>query len=94
MNAPRDALDLTVSEAAARLYYGAGCNTCGEVRHVDLAAVAERLGPSFPLRDLRARLKCAHCGAPPIITTHWREATTSHALVAHWKPPRTATTVK
>jgi len=79
--------ELTLAVAAKLIYYGANCRTCKETREIDLAKMAERLGPDFLVGKLRPLLRCSTCGGKNIIVaTLWKDATSSERLKAHWKP--------
>jgi hypothetical protein len=82
----RLAEQLTIAEGRELIYYGASCNRCHETRRVDLAQLAERLGPQFTVGHIRQRLRCAKCGnRRVIIVTLWKDATSSASMMAHWK---------
>jgi hypothetical protein len=77
--------DLTLQEAIEKIFYGAECRRCKEVRHVKLVRLVPVLGLNFKVRDIRRRLKCSKCGNKEIIvTTHWKASTTSQQLIANW----------
>lgn len=77
---------LTLAEAVALIEYGACCNPCRETRRVDLAQLVQRFGPDFLVGDIRPRLRCSKCGNRQIISvTLWKEATTTHRMMEHWK---------
>jgi hypothetical protein len=82
----RTAEELTLALAAELIYYGANCRACKETRSIDLAALAEKLGGDFLVRDVRPRLRCGKCGARSVIvTTLWKDASSSERLKQHWK---------
>jgi hypothetical protein len=82
----RPAEQLTLAEASDLIHYGASCNRCHETRRIDLAKLAERLGPHFMVGDIRRRLRCSKCGTRKvIIVTLWKSSTSSEAMMAHWK---------
>lgn len=65
---PDPLLVLTLKEAAEGYLYHATCTSCRRHIKVDLKALAAQLGESYPVRDIRRRLKC-ECGAKnPIIS--------------------------
>ena len=49
----------------------AHCNACGHSRELRLAALIERLGADFELRELRLRARCTQCRAvAPDVVVH------------------------
>lgn len=77
--------DLTLREAIEKLYYGAECKPCGEVRYVNLLRAAARCGLDMKVRELRPRLRCSKCGNKAVIvTTLWRSASTSEQAMRRW----------
>jgi hypothetical protein len=46
---------------------------CRHFARLDLYALAKRLGPSFPINQLRGRLACSKCGQRVIKFQHFRE---------------------
>lgn len=82
----KSAEQLTLAEAVELIAYGASCNRCHETRRIDLAQLRDRLGPEFPVDDVRPRLRCSKCGNRRIITvTLWLSASSTDAMSAHWK---------
>jgi transcription elongation factor Elf1 len=68
--------NLTLAQAWPRIIYLAQCKACKHRTRVDLKAVAEKLGESFPINDLRPKLRCTACGHPDaIICTLYKEST-------------------
>jgi hypothetical protein len=50
-------------------YFGAYCGKCKHSARLSLVRLRERLGDSFPLIDVRERLRCQHCRSRHIIIT-------------------------
>lgn len=57
---------LTLGECGPYLYT-AYCSACRRSRDVDLAALANRFGGDFPVRDVRKRLRCMDCRSRRIV---------------------------
>jgi hypothetical protein len=86
LTSAKTAEQLTLAEAVDAIEYGASCDRCRETRRVNLAKLRDRLGPDFPVGDIRRRLRCAKCGKRNVIVvTLWKSATSTPALSAHWK---------
>jgi hypothetical protein len=82
----KTAEQLTLAEAVELIVYGASCDRCHETRRVDLAKLRDRLGPQFPVCDIRLRLRCSKCGTRKVIVvTLWQSASSTASLMAHWK---------
>lgn len=79
--------DLTLDVAIDLIYFGASCEDCKDgVRRIDLGPLLQRLGPEVIVRDVRPRLRCSTCGGRNvIISTLWKDATTTERLMEHWK---------
>lgn len=76
---------MTLGRAAAEQVYLIECTACKHKAQIDLVAMAAELGESFPLADLRPRLKCAKCGSKETITTTlWLSSTATDAFVKRW----------
>jgi hypothetical protein len=72
----------TLGQAAREQVYLIECKDCKHHAQVDLVAMAASLGESFPLADLRPRLKCAKCGSRDTIsTTLWKSSTATEPFV-------------
>jgi hypothetical protein len=77
---------LSLAEAVDLLEYAASCETCKEVRRIDLRAMLARLGPDALVCDIRPRLRCKRCGQKNVIcVTLWRSATTTERMMERWK---------
>jgi hypothetical protein len=78
--------DLTLAEGVELLVYGADCRTCKTgTRRIDLKRLLERLGPNIRMRDIRPLLRCSACGGKDVIVVmHWKSATTTDRMTAHW----------
>src|SRR6204780_3998209 len=50
-------------------YYGAYCGKCKHSARLSLVKLRARLGDTFPLRDVRPRLRCRRCRSRHIIIT-------------------------
>jgi hypothetical protein len=50
-------------------YYGAYCGQCKHSARLSLVKLRERLGDSFPLIDVRLKLRCRRCRSRHIIIT-------------------------
>jgi hypothetical protein len=50
-------------------YYGAYCGKCKHSARLSLVKLRARLGDTFPLRDVRPRLRCQRCRSRHIIIT-------------------------
>jgi hypothetical protein len=50
-------------------YYGAYCGKCKHSARLSLVKLRERLGDSFPLIDVRLKLRCRRCRSRHIIIT-------------------------
>ena len=50
-------------------YYGAYCGKCKHAARLSLVKLRTRLGDDFPLRDVRAKLRCQRCRSRHIIVT-------------------------
>lgn len=80
--AGQDRGEMTLGRAAQEKVYLIECRACKHKAQIDLALMAQALGESFPLEDLRPKLKCARCGSKKTIsTTLWKSATTTEAFV-------------
>jgi len=70
-------------EANEQLYYIASCDPCKRAVEIDLAAMIQRFGWDYDLDKLRPHLRCTRCGRRRIIiTTLWKQATTTTSLKA------------
>jgi hypothetical protein len=82
------AMDLTLAEAATLIAYGVQCKRCWVTVRIDLAAMAERLGPTRLVRDIGPRLRCSRCGQREVILcTLWLEQTQTAEMVKRRIPP-------
>jgi len=80
-----DVWSLQLLEASQLVVYGAECRDCKIIVNVDLDALVTRLGPNFPIKQLRSRLKCAQCGGKRIITSIlFRDNTATQRLTETW----------
>jgi hypothetical protein len=52
-----------------RYYYGAFCGKCKHTARLSLVKLRARLGDDFPLRDVRAKLRCRRCRSRHIVIT-------------------------
>jgi hypothetical protein len=50
-------------------YYGAYCGKCKHSVRLSLIKLRVRLGDSYPLKDVRSRLRCRSCGSRHIVIT-------------------------
>jgi hypothetical protein len=50
-------------------YYGAYCRKCKHAARLSLEKLREHLGDTFPLIDLKDRLRCARCSSRQIVIT-------------------------
>lgn len=81
----RPALSHTLGEAVHALIYLVECTKCKHRSRVDLAALEGLYGPDFPVERIRSMLQCSKCGRKQtIITTLWRSATTTDAMMQRW----------
>lgn len=79
---------MTLGRAAKEQVYLIECTACKHRAKIDLVLMAQSLGESFPLADLRPRLKCARCGSKKTIsTTLWLSSTATDAFVKRWLSP-------
>jgi hypothetical protein len=60
---------MTLGQAALEQVYLIECTACKHHAQVDLKLMAASLGESFPLADLRPRLRCSECGSKKTIST-------------------------
>lgn len=73
---------ITLGQAAKEQVYLISCSICKHKTQVDLAAMVAKLGESFPLDNLRPRLKCSKCGSKKTIsTTLWLSSTATEGFV-------------
>lgn len=76
---------MTLGRAAQEQAYLIECTACKHKAQIDLVAMAAELGESFPLKDLRPRLKCMKCRSKETITTTlWLSSTATAAFVNRW----------
>ena len=50
-------------------YYGCSCQSCLHTARLSLSKVRSHLGPDFPLRKIRERLKCQICSSRKVTIT-------------------------
>jgi hypothetical protein len=50
-------------------FYGAYCRKCKHAARLSLEKLRECLGDSFPLRELKDRLRCERCNSRQIVIT-------------------------
>ena len=55
------------------------CNRCGHNAEAATAMLVQQLGPSFPVPEVGARMRCTSCGSKDIAT---RPAWPSHGQIA------------
>jgi hypothetical protein len=73
---------MNLGQAAQEQVYLIECTQCKHKAQIDLKLMAGSLGESFPLAQLRHRLKCGRCGSPETIsTTLWKSATATEGFV-------------
>lgn len=76
---------MNLGKAAKEQVYLIECTACKHKAQIDLVAMAAELGESFPLKDLRPRLRCAKCKSKKTIATIlWKSATTTAEFVRRW----------
>lgn len=76
---------MNLGQAAEQQVYLIECTACKHKAQIDLVAMAKSLGESFPLKDLRPRLKCDKCKSKQTIATIlWKSATTTAEFVRRW----------
>lgn len=68
---------MTLGRAAQEQVYLIECRACKHRAQIDLALMTQSLGESFPLADLRPRLRCAKCGSKKTIATTLRKSATT-----------------
>jgi hypothetical protein len=63
-------------------YFGAYCGKCKHSARLSLVKLRARLGDDFPLRDVRAKLRCRRCRSRHIVVTflgpHQRGGSLAH----------------
>jgi hypothetical protein len=81
-----DVWSMRLEEAAKLVYYGAECRACkGPPVLIDLESLIPKLGPDFPVKNLRERLKCSECGSKQVITgILFRNNTATDRLIERW----------
>ena len=50
-------------------YYAAYCRKCKHSARLSLVRLRERLGDSYPLRNVKDRLRCERCSSRQIVIT-------------------------
>jgi len=85
---PDPLTSMTLGQAAKELIYLVECKTCKRQARIDLNAMAQRLGNDNPLAWLKPKLKCSACQSSQfVITTYFKSATTSDAVMRKWPLP-------
>jgi hypothetical protein len=73
---------MNLGQAAKEQVYLIECRACKHHAQVNLVAMAASLGESFPLADLRPRLRCSECGSRNTIsTTLWKSSSATEQSV-------------
>lgn len=73
---------MSLGQAAKDQVYLIECTRCKHKAQIDLTAMAKELGESFPLLELKARLKCSKCASKQtIFTTLWKSSTATANFV-------------
>ena len=50
-------------------YYGAYCRKCKHAARLSLVKLRKHLGDTFPLRNIKDRLRCERCSSRQIVIT-------------------------
>ena len=57
----------TLADVDDSFYYGASCRGCSHTARLNLVKLRDYLGATFPLINIRHRLKCDRCGGRQVI---------------------------
>jgi hypothetical protein len=68
-------------------YFGAYCGKCRHAARLSLVKLRARLGDDFPLRDVRAKLRCRRCRSRHIVVTFLGPHQRSGSLVRFFELP-------
>ena len=60
----------TLAHVDDSYYYGAYCRKCKHAARLSLEKLRQHLGGSFPLVQLKDRLRCERCNSRQIVITH------------------------
>jgi len=59
----------TLKDVTDDYYYGCHCSKCEHTARLSLSKLRAHLGPDFPLRKIRERLRCETCGSRKVTIT-------------------------
>jgi hypothetical protein len=59
----------TLKDVTDDYYYGCACQFCQHTVRLNLSRLRDLLGPDFPLRKIRERLKCDKCSGRKVTVT-------------------------
>jgi hypothetical protein len=59
----------TLKDVTDDYYYGCSCQSCLRTARLSLSKLRSHLGPDFPLRKIRERLKCQICSSRKVTIT-------------------------
>jgi len=60
---------MNLGQAAKEQVYLIECTACKHKAQVDLIAMCEKLGESFPMNNLKTKLRCSRCRSKKTILT-------------------------
>lgn len=77
-----------LSDLDDSFYYGLTCQSCQHSSRLSLTRLRSLLGDTFPLKDVRTRLKCSKCDSKLIVVTFLapHQAVGNLALLFEQKP--------